>query len=230
MWCKFIEAAHLCCKIYGKASTKASEVQDGNNNERLLFSAVQHSSGMQNGCSSLNNTTNKGALKHLAAEVNELLLIRQRAFLSCVTMINVLYESLAVPVKLWNLKVQIITVNFSEAVWKWSFIDIPGGEQDHMTHCTHYTNHWFPLVCDDESPKIRAARSWAQPLISWKQKADLKYSSPFPLIQNGTSLIGQSMKTAFNLLKPVIPQVPLKGHFGTQSKTKRHPRKDEMTR
>lgn len=118
MWCKFIEAAHLCCKIYGKASTKASEVQDGNNNELLLFSAVQHSSGMQNGCSSLNNTTKKGALKHLAAEVNELLLIRQRAFLSCVTMINVLYESLAVPVKLWNLKVQIITVNFSEAVRK----------------------------------------------------------------------------------------------------------------
>lgn len=63
-------------------------------------------------------------------------------------MINVLYESLAVPVKLWNLKMQIITVNFSEAVRKLSLIDIPGGEQDHMTHCTHYTNHWFPLVCD----------------------------------------------------------------------------------
>lgn len=59
MWCKFISAAHLWCKTYEKASTKASEVQDRNNNE-LLSAAVQYSSGMQNGWSSLISTTKKG--------------------------------------------------------------------------------------------------------------------------------------------------------------------------
>lgn len=60
MWCKFIEAAHLWCKTYEKASTKATEVQDGNNNELLFSSAVQCSCGMQNGRSRLINTTKKG--------------------------------------------------------------------------------------------------------------------------------------------------------------------------
>lgn len=115
MWCKFIEAAHLWCKTYEKASTKATDVQDGNNNELLFSSAVQCSCGMQNGRSRLINTT-KRAVKHLAAEANELPLIKQRALLSCVTMINVLPVSLTVPIKLRNLKVQIITVNFSEPV------------------------------------------------------------------------------------------------------------------
>lgn len=60
MWCKFIEAAHLWCKTYEKASTKATEVQDGNNNELLSSSAVQRSCGMQNGRSRLINTTKNG--------------------------------------------------------------------------------------------------------------------------------------------------------------------------
>lgn len=59
----------------------------------------------------------KRAVKHLAAEANELPLIRKRALLSCVAMTNVLYTSRAVPIKLWNLKVQMITVNFSEALY-----------------------------------------------------------------------------------------------------------------
>lgn len=38
---------------------KVSEVQDGNNNDLLLSFVVQYSSGIQNGCSSLINTTKK---------------------------------------------------------------------------------------------------------------------------------------------------------------------------
>lgn len=116
MWGKFIEAAHLWCKTYKEASRKASEVQDRNNNEHffLLCSPVLkwHAKWLLQ----LREHKKTRAVKHLAAEANELPLIRQRELLFCVTVINALYMSLAVPIKLWNLKVQIITVNFSEAV------------------------------------------------------------------------------------------------------------------
>lgn len=97
---------------------------------------------------------------------------------------------------------------------KLSLIGFPGGKQGHMTHCTHYTNHWFPLVCDLlKSPELHG------PELDHCFKQVFMNPSPFHLIQNGTSLIGQGMKTTFNLLKPVILKVSLKENFGTQSKT-----------
>lgn len=42
-----------------KMETNDNEVQRGNNNDLLLSFVVQHSSGIQNGCSSLINTTKK---------------------------------------------------------------------------------------------------------------------------------------------------------------------------
>lgn len=86
-------------QIIQKTNYNASEVQDGNNNDLFLSFAVQHSSGIQNGCSSLINTTTtkKKSCKGFCSESKWAptnLTNQTKSIVSCVRLINVLCMSL----------------------------------------------------------------------------------------------------------------------------------------
>lgn len=75
-------------------------MQDGNNNDLFLSFAVQYSSGIQNGCSGLINTTTTTKKKPCKGFCSESkwaptnLTNQTKSIVSCVTLINVLYASL----------------------------------------------------------------------------------------------------------------------------------------
>lgn len=144
-------------------------------------------------------------------------------------MINVLYVSLTVPIKLWNLKVQIIKLNFPRlCVFPLKIITHWYSRRRTRLHDSLHPLHkslvFTGLWSSDESelhgPELDH-QSIENKVLIWS----IHESITVPLYSNGTCLIGQGIKNTFNLLKPVIPKVSLKGHFGTQSKTKKAPEK-----
>lgn len=82
-------------QIISKTNYNASEVQDRNNNDLFLSFAALYASGIQNGCSSLINTTKK-LCKGFCSESKWAptnLTNQTKSIVSCVTLINVLYTS-----------------------------------------------------------------------------------------------------------------------------------------
>lgn len=92
-----------------------------------------------------------------------------------------------------------------------------------MTHCTHYTNHWFSLVCD-----LLMSQSCMVPssTTNRKQSADLKYS----WIHHRSIIFKRHLphwsryKKHFQFAKKY-----LRDTLAHSQKQKRHPRKDETT-
>lgn len=96
---------------------------------------------------------------------------------------------------------------------------------------TQFTGFHWSVICWwvtlSQSGTVLSSTTNLSKTKCWFQQVFMN-SSPFHFIQNGTSLIGQGMKSTFNLLKPVIPKIPLKGHFGKNKKKPEKKRDDTL--